>query len=101
PIGTHSATTGSYSVEWDQLPVGDAIERLRKVSNAKLFLDRRVDPSQRLKLSFSNARVDEIVAELTGAVEIGRCRVGDLYYLGPNQITDRLTALAALRSHEA
>ncbi len=89
-----------YSIDWDQLPLGDAIVRLQHVSNAELFLDRRVDPSQPVKLSLTDASVDEIIAGLAAACAIGDCRLDRLYFLAPTPVASRVVALAAERRRE-
>ena len=93
------ATT--HSVHWEQLLLGAAIDRLQSVAGVELFLDRRVDPNQTVKLSLSNASAEEIVAGLAGACGLGYARSGSLFYLGPPQIAGRLTTLAAMRRQDA
>lgn len=92
-----STAAGTYSIEWDRVPLDDALNRLRKVSSSDVFLDRRVDPNQRLSLSVANASVDEIVARLAAACNLGECRIGELSYVGPAPVATRLASLAAER----
>jgi hypothetical protein len=94
------ARSAIYSVHWQRLPLGSAVERLRAISQVELFIDRRVDPGQRIDLELSDAPVDEIVAQLALASSLGNARIGRLYYLGPQQSAKRLAALVALRRRD-
>lgn len=98
--GAKSAPTAAHSVQWEQVPLGDAIGRLRGVSGADVLLDRRVDPAQRVDLKLENAGVEEIVARLAAACSLGHTRLERLFYIGPPQTAQRLVALAALRRHD-
>lgn len=95
-----AARSATYSVQWQRLPLANAIERLRTVSKVDLIVDRRLDPGQRVDLELTDARVDEIVAQLAAASRAGSTRIGRLYYLGPKFVADRLSSLAAARRRD-
>jgi hypothetical protein len=99
-LGAKSVYAAAHSVEWEQLPLGDAIGRLKAVSGVEVFLDRRVDPTQRVDLKLENARTEGIVARLAAARSLGHARLGPLFYIGPPQTAERLVALAALRRRD-
>ena len=94
---SRSARVRDHSVHWERVPLGDAVERLKAVSGVSVFLDRRVDPNQRINLSMQHAAAEEIVAQLAAACSLGHCRLERLFYVGPPRTADRLRALAALR----
>jgi hypothetical protein len=98
--GRNAAHAAVLSVDWNRLPFGDAVARLRSVATVDVFVDRRVDPDQPVDLSLENARVDEIIARLATSQELGHARLGTLNYIGPATVSDRLVALAALRRRE-
>jgi hypothetical protein len=95
-----SARGVAFSVEWRELPLADALRRMESLEAVELFLDRRVDPNQRISLAVAHARADEIVARLAGACGLGYAPFGQLFYVGPRQTAERLTALAAARRRE-
>ncbi|MEX2092709.1 MAG: hypothetical protein WD971_08535 [Pirellulales bacterium] len=98
--GAKTAPTAAHSVQWEQVPLGDAIGRLKGVSGAEVLLDRRVDPTQRVDLKLEDAGVEEIVARLAAACSLGHTRLERLFYIGPPQTAQRLVALAALRRRD-
>ncbi len=98
--GAISVPTAVHSVEWEQVLLGDAIGRLKAVSGANVFLDRRVDPTQQVDLKLENAGLEEIVARLAAVRSLGYGRLERLYFIGPPQTAERLVALAALRRRD-
>lgn len=89
-----------FSVRWQNLPLGEAIARLRQVTGAAIFVDRRVDPDQRVTLTASNATVEDVLTNLASSTRLGQAQLGRLYYLGPQATADGLVALAAKRRTE-
>lgn len=96
----HRPPVGEFSVRWQNLPLADAINRVRAVTQAPVLLDRRVDPSYRIQLTASNATVDEVLANLAGSIGLGHAHVGQLHYLGPMETATRLPALVADRRRD-
>jgi type II secretory pathway component GspD/PulD (secretin) len=97
-----SAGIGSptLSVHWEGLPLRDAVARLAEAAKVKVFIDRRVDPSQRVDLSADNQAADEILAKLASSQSLGTSRMDSLFYLGPTRAAAEFTALAELRRAE-
>jgi hypothetical protein len=91
---------GKFSVRWQNLPLGEAVARLRQVTGTAIFIDRRVDPDQRVTFSASNASVENVLSNLASSTRLGHARLGRLYYLGPQVTADGLAALAAKRRNE-
>jgi hypothetical protein len=98
--GRNAARGAVLSVDWNRLPFGDSVARLRSVAAVDVFVDRRIDPEHPVDLSLENARVDEIIARLAASQELGHARLGTLYYIGPATVSDRLVALAARRRRD-
>jgi hypothetical protein len=91
----------THSVHWDGITLGEALERIRRTGEASVFLDRRIDSSQRVQLSIENATLAEIVAQLAAPCGAGMCRIGEVFYVGPEESAERLASLAALRRRDA
>ena len=94
------ARAATHSVHWEQLTLGDAVERLKAVSGAAIVLDRRVDPDERINLSLRDASVDDVIARLSAVCSLGHIRIETLFYMGPREVAERLPTLAIERRRE-
>jgi hypothetical protein len=95
--GSKANRATTHTVHWEQLPLGDAVKRLKAVSNVFVVVDRRVDPGERINLSVANASAGDIVAQLADAGALGHVSLQSLFYVGPPRTAERLSTLAALR----
>ncbi|MGD9632773.1 MAG: hypothetical protein AB7G28_10595 [Pirellulales bacterium] len=93
--GQDRAPVGVFSVGWQNLPLANALDRLRAVTEADVFLDRRVDPSQKVQLTAANASIDEVLSSLAASIGLGYARIGRLHYVGPVETATRLPKLVA------
>ena len=89
-----------FSVEWQNLPLADAIDRIKAVTHVPIFVDCRVDKNCRIHFTATNASVDDVLANLASSASLGVVRIGPLYYLGPRDTAERLSSLAAERRRE-
>ena len=88
------------SVHWDQVALRDALARASNVFRESAFVDRRVDPTQRVSLHIEGASFDELLQTLAASLSLGSSRLGDLRYLGPIVATEQLRTVAAVRGDE-
>lgn len=99
--GAAAPRTGSlHSVHWQRVTLGSAVGRLRSVSDTAVFVDRRIDPTERVTLSLQDATIDEIVAKLADECSLDTARFDGLIYLGPGERARELAAVAALRRRD-
>jgi hypothetical protein len=89
------ATT--LSVDWEGVSLGEAVAKLQESSKAAIFLDRRVDPTQRVELSVDNATPREILEKLAVDRSLGVGQLDSLLYLGPARAAAELNSLESLR----
>jgi hypothetical protein len=73
---------------------------LEENSHTAIFVDRRVDPTQRIDLSIENATPLEILEKVATTHALGVAQLDTLIYLGPERTAGELSALAALRRSE-
>ena len=85
------------SVHWQQVPLGEGLQRIARTYGAVVFLDRRVDPTSRLTLDTRDADLTETLKQTAAAAGLGVSQVGPLSYVGPAATADALRTLAALR----
>src|ERR1700675_4377247 len=75
--GSRQVVAASHTVHWEQMPLADAVDRLERMSNVAVYVDRRIDPTQRVDLSLEDATPDEIAARLASASAAGACKLGE------------------------
>ena len=90
----------SATIDWQRLPLRDAIGRLHTVFNETVFVDRRVDPSQRVTLDIEAGSAEEVVAAIAAVLKLSETRLGPLIYLGPAGAAEQLQAVAISQSRK-
>jgi hypothetical protein len=76
------------------------VARLASISGAAIFIDRRVDPHQRITLNAEVGSADDALRSIAGASSLGTSRMGRFGYLGPKQAAAQLRTLALVRGTE-
>src|SRR5687768_5296549 len=54
-------TRRTATIHWERVPLHEALGRLAKLFDEAIFIDRRVDPSQRVSLNIDSAALDEVL----------------------------------------
>ena len=90
-------TRRTATIHWRDVPLGDAVARLKPLFAETIFVDRRVDPNLRVNLDIAASSAEQVVAALAAEKGLGACRLGKLIYLGPSGSAEQLKSLAALR----
>jgi len=86
---------------WEEVPLRDGLMRLGETQRVAIFLDRRVDPDQTMKMAFSDERLELVLQRIAAQLGIGMARVGDVIYLGPQETASRLPTVAELQAQFA
>jgi len=86
------------SIRWSSRPLRDGLVNLSTQSGIRvaMFLDRRIDPDQRVDLEVQDRPLEEALRELARSARMGVCLFGPVAYFGPEQTTSRLPTRAAL-----
>lgn len=105
PAATQGVSRGARprrtaSIHWQRVPLRDALGRLDELFEDVVFVDRRVDPSQRVSLDIEAKSAEEVVAAIAAERNLGVVRLGRLVYLGPRTAAEQLHAIADLRGQE-
>jgi hypothetical protein len=82
-------------------PLRSALGRLSRAQGTAIFLDRRVDPDQKVDFSSNDEPFDLALAKLCGQLGLGKSIVGSVIYLGPADSAGKVATVAALRRKEA
>lgn len=95
------APVAQFSVRWQNLPWGEAVDRLRNVTGSAIFVDRRTDPRQPVNFAVSDAIIGEILANLASSAGLGYVELDGLHYLGPPATAEGLSTVATAHRREA
>lgn len=91
----------SFDLTWEEVPLRDGLMRLAQTQRVAIFLDRRVDPDQTMKMKFTNERLELGLQRIAAQLGVGMARVGDVIYLGPQDTASRLPTVAELQAQFA
>ncbi len=58
-----------------------------------IFIDRRADPTRELNLVLIDLTFEQFLWKVASSCELGACRVGDVYYVGPKKTAAVLPVL--------
>lgn len=89
-LGQRAPGVQSVEVHWENVPLGDAIQRLSQVFRVPIFVDRRVDFDQRVRLKIENATLDEVLEHLSADRPLSHGQIGSVTYLGPQYAAQQL-----------
>lgn len=88
------------TIHWQRVPLRDAVGRLNELFEEPIFVDRRVDPTERISLNVEAATLQEVLERLSASAALGVSELPRLYYLGPPDAAGQLRTLAAVRREE-
>ncbi|MCX7419787.1 MAG: STN domain-containing protein [Planctomycetia bacterium] len=101
-IGTpfHKVLDQSTGLTWSGDSLRNALQELSRSKKVAILLDRRIDPTQELKLSRANIPLRDLIVAIADFVGAGSTVVGNVVYVGPKPSAERLTLLIKLRGQE-
>lgn len=82
-------------LKWAETPLRPVMLRLGGNVGVCLFLDRRIDPDQKLDFSASATPLAAVIATVAEKIKMGSCQIGPVTYLGPSRTVSRLPTIAA------
>ncbi len=85
------------TLEWGDVPLRERLMEFGKKYSVAVFLDRRVDPDQRIELSVSDQPVEGVLAQAAEKLKLGTCTIGKTHYIGPKSTVSRLPGVVAQR----
>jgi len=84
------------SISWSGVPFSDALHGLARAQLVAVIIDRRVDPSQKIRLTSNSLPLGETLGRVAQDRGLGVCRFGAAFYFGPPEVARRLRTIAAL-----
>lgn len=88
-------------VTWAEQPLRAVLERVRSEWQVPVFLDRRIDPDQRIALELTDSSLSDIISALAEVAGAEACALDTLVYIGPSGQAEIVVALAELRLQQA
>ena len=88
-----------FSISWQAAPLRDRIGQLARQQGISVFLDRRINPRTPINLTASNVTMEQLLLQLCDQQELGFCRLGDTFYVGPKLTAQRLLISSASASN--
>jgi hypothetical protein len=88
------------SVDWEDVPLSQAIATLSQSQRVAILLDRRVDPSQEFRLSLKHQPLEAALKGLGLKHKLAMARVGPVIYLGRRETAERLHTILELRKQD-
>jgi hypothetical protein len=85
---------------WKSNPLRSGLEKLARAQRVAVFLDRRVDPDQKVDFTTNGTSLEAALQQLAAKIDLGVCKLDSVVYIGPASITEKLPTLAALRREE-
>jgi hypothetical protein len=86
------------TIHWQDVPLRDAVGRIRRLFDEEVFVDRRLDPNTRITLDATATGAGQAVAEIAAKHGWGSSRVGDVTYLGPTNAARYLSRAVSARN---
>lgn len=94
------ALTRELSVQWQKVPLRQALRHISETANIAILLDRRLDPDREVNLEVSDEPVLKIIERASRDQSAVVRRVGSVIYIGPERSGAILRTLVALRRSE-
>jgi hypothetical protein len=75
--------TARISIQWKEAELRPRLESLSADQRVAVFLDRRIDPSQKFDFARTGVTLEDLFGEVAGAAQAAREKVGSVIYIGP------------------
>ncbi len=82
------------TASWKEIPLRQMLQNLGRSQRVAIFLDRRIDPDQRIQFEAKGESMAVTLDRLTSKLELGYCLVDSTIYIGPKEITGKLATVA-------
>jgi len=81
------------TVAWQGQRLGAVLARLSETQEISIWLDRRVDPHQRVEASFTDLPLYDVLEQLARKLSLGMSVLDNMIYVGPVQSAHELATL--------
>lgn len=99
--GLRAALAQPAGVTWEHVPLRDHLHQLACAHHVCIFLDRRIDPSQRITFQAQEIPFATALRQLARQIGARVTLLDSVVYLGPEPAVAKLTFVAAARRRDA
>ncbi|MCA9005871.1 MAG: hypothetical protein KDA70_11425 [Planctomycetaceae bacterium] len=92
------ALTQPFSASWSNVGIRSIVQRIRETQNISIILDRRIDPSRKLKIDLQNQTLEAGLTQIAELVQARCITVGSNIFIGPEKAVSDLNTLLQLKS---
>ena len=92
------ALTQPFSASWSNVGIRAILQRIRETQNISIILDRRIDPSRKLKIDLQNQTLEQGLAQIADLIQARCIIVGSNIFIGPDAEVSKLKTLLQLKS---
>ncbi|REJ90563.1 MAG: hypothetical protein DWQ35_16205 [Planctomycetota bacterium] len=85
---------------WNGRELKEGLVAVSKQLRVAVFLDRRVDPHQRIDVAAENVSVGELLTTIAAEAKLGHAWIGPVLYFGPRDTARRLPEVLNRRRRE-
>jgi len=89
-----------FSASWSNVGIRSIVQRISSTQKISIILDRRIDPSLKLKLDIQNVSLEEGLNNLASLAHAKTAIVGSNIYIGPEKPVSKLKTLLELKTEE-
>ena len=90
----------TVDIVWSGNPLRQALHNLSRAQRVAVFLDRRVDPEQRVDVKLAAMSLTSVLRQIAASRQLGVAMLGPVAYFGPLDSASRIRTLAAVREEE-
>ena len=85
-------------VTWANAELRSTLEGFAAARHTAMVLDRRIDPNQKIELSFDDVPLGDAWKRIASRIGVGATIIGPVVYLGPAQTAQKLRTVLALQN---
>lgn len=82
-------------INWQGTPLRDALRGLEETQRISIFLDRRVDPNQKVIFKSGEGSLEEHLTSLADDLKLDVSTIDSVVYIGPPNAADRVASMTA------
>lgn len=85
--------SSATSVTFTGVPLREELTKFSRHEGIGLFIDRRVDPQTQISFNEANLTFEQVLWKLAEHHSLGICQLGEIYYIGPQDVAKTLPLL--------